>query len=135
MPVPQGPNLVTNAGLALIAERIATLTAGIAGAQGEAAEALRRDLPYWQTRHATAMLTPPPADGNAGFGTRVAFLLNGKPRTIAIVGDDEADPKHDRIAYSAPLARALSGAEPGETLAFAGRDDAITLLSVTPLEI
>nr|WP_276588905.1 MULTISPECIES: GreA/GreB family elongation factor [unclassified Sphingomonas] len=135
MPVPQGPNLVTNAGLALIAERIATLTAGIAGAQGEAAEALRRDLRYWQTRHATAMLTAPPADGSAGFATRVAFLLNGKPRTIAIVGDDEADPKHDRIAYSAPLARALSGAEPGETLAFAGRDDAITLLSVTPLEM
>lgn len=133
LPIPQGPNLVTPTGLALIGDRIAALATGIAAADGDAAEALRRDLRYWQTRHATARLTSPPADGSAGFATRVTFRLNGRTRAIAIVGDDEADPKADRIAFSAPLARALSGAEPGETLAFGGREDAITLLSVEPL--
>ena len=59
--------------------------------------------------------------------------LNRQYRTIAIVGHDEADPAADRIAFSAPLARALIGAIPGEQLDFAGRADAITLDSVEPI--
>ena len=133
LPIPQGPNLVTEAGLSLIAERIEALNAAIADAGEDAVEPLRRDLRYWRTRQTTAVPTKAPADGSAGFGTHVDFTLNGRRRSIAIVGDDEADPKADRIAFSAPLARALIGAEPGDTLAFGGRDDAITVSTVKAL--
>ncbi len=129
LPLPAGPNLVTARGKALIEERIAALEAEIAGAEVEAAEALRRTLRYWQTRRTTAILTLPPTDGVVGFGSTVDILLNGKPRRIAIVGDDEADPKSDRLAFTAPLARALIGAEAGDVLAFGGRDDAIEVVA------
>jgi transcription elongation GreA/GreB family factor len=130
LPIPAGPNLVTERGLALIGERIAALEAARDTAEGEDRDRIARDLRYWQTRHTTAQLTAAPTDGSAGFGSTVDILLAGKPRTIAIVGDDEADPKADRLAFSAPLARALIGAEAGEAVAFAGREDAVTVVAV-----
>lgn len=133
-PIPAAPNLVTGRGLALIEERIAGLDAAVAVAEGDAAEKLRRDLRYWHTRRTTAALTPPPADGSAGFATLVEIEMGGRTRRIAIVGDDEAEPAQDRVAYSAPLARALIGAEPGDLLAFGGRPDAIAVVSVAAIE-
>ena len=130
LPLPAGPNLVTARGQALIAERIAGLEAQLKDAEGDAAEPIRRALRYWQTRRTTAVLTPPPADGTVGFGSVVDIRLNGKPRRIAIVGDDEADPKADTLAFSAPLARALIGAEAGDLLPFAGREDAVEVVAV-----
>jgi transcription elongation GreA/GreB family factor len=50
----------------------------------------------------------------------VRIRLNGAEREVSIVGDDEAEPAAGRIAWSAPLARALIGAAPGETVAFGG---------------
>lgn len=47
-----------------------------------------------------------------------------------IVGDDEAEPAAGRIAFSAPLARALIGAGEGETVAMPGRDGAIAVVAV-----
>ncbi len=47
-----------------------------------------------------------------------------------IVGDDEADPATGRIAFSAPLARAVIGAETGDVMPFVGRDDAIEVLAI-----
>ena len=134
LPIPAGANLVTARGLALIGERIAALEAALATAEGEAAEKLRRDLRYWHTRRTTAALTPAPADGSAGFGTMVEIRMGGRVRRIALVGDDEADPASDRVAYSAPLARALMTAEPGDVLPFGGREDAITVMSVSPID-
>ena len=134
LPIPAGANLVTARGLALIGERIAALEAALATAEGEAAEKLRRDLRYWHTRRTTAALTPAPADGSAGFGTMVEIRMGGRVRRIALVGDDEADPASDRVAYSAPLARALMTAEPGDVLAFNGREDAIAVVSVTAID-
>ncbi|UVO50455.1 GreA/GreB family elongation factor [Sphingomonas sp. SUN019] len=129
LPIPAGPNLVTAAGLALIDERIAAL-----GAE-EPADDIRRDeiareLRYWNTRHATAVLAPTPPADEVAFGSVVRIRLDGAARTIAIVGDDEADPAADRIAFSAPLARALIGAGEGDTLDFAGRDGAIEVLGI-----
>ena len=34
-------------------------------------------------------------------------------RTVTITGEDEADPAAGRIAYTAPVARALIGTRPG----------------------
>ena len=132
IPIPPGPNRVTARGLRLIAEQVAALTAQIAqGGEETALTALKRDLRYWQTRQITAELMPVPDGETVEFGTSVTFALNGKERTLAIVGDDEADPASGRIAFSAPLARAMIGAETGECVAFGGKDDALEVLAIT----
>ena len=51
---------------------------------------------------------------------------------MTIVGHDEADPAAGRIAFTAPLGRALMGAEVGENVEFQGREDAITVLAAAP---
>jgi transcription elongation GreA/GreB family factor len=131
IPIPPGPNLVTARGLALIRERITALEAQLAGGGDEASvNALKRDLRYWQTRQITAERPPAPSGETVEFGTTVTFLLNGKKRVLSIVGDDEADPASGLISFSAPLSRALMGAEPGESLPFGGKDDAIELLFI-----
>lgn len=133
-PIPVGPNLVTAAGLRQAESRVAELEAAVAAEQDEALLAEKqRDLRYWRTRLATAELAPPPPEGEAGFGSRVTFRLNGGTRTIDIVGDDEADPAHGRIAFSAPLARALTGAGPGDFSDFGGKADAIEVIEVRPI--
>jgi len=131
LPLPSGPNLVTARGRALIEERIAAIEREIAATDdAEAIKKLRRDLRYWQTRRATAVETAPRDDGAVGFGNRVTYTLVGKQRVVTLVGDDEADPAAGTIAFSAPLARALMGAEAGELVAFNGREDAIEVLAV-----
>lgn len=133
IPIAPGPNLVTPRGEKLIADRIAELDAQIASeTDTEALEVLLRDRRYWHTRQTTAERPPPPPEGVVGFGSHVGFRLNGKARTIEIVGGDEADPAAGRIAYFAPLARALIGAEIGEQVEFQGVDDAITVTSIAP---
>ena len=127
LPIPTGPNLMTAAGPALIAARIAALETAIAASN--APEPLQRELRYWRTRAATAEVVGPPADGTAGIGSRVTFRLNGAERTVAIVGHDEADGAR-RVAFAAPLARALMGTEAGDLADFQGRADAIEVLSV-----
>lgn len=131
IPIPPGPNLVTARGLAQIGERVAELEARVAQGGDEARlNAAKRDLRYWQTRQITAELAPAPSGETVEFGTTVTFRLNGKQRVLTIVGHDEADPANDLIAFSAPLSRALLGAEPGETLPFGGSDEAIEVLSI-----
>ncbi|HVQ07274.1 MAG TPA: GreA/GreB family elongation factor [Allosphingosinicella sp.] len=134
-PIPVGPNLVTAAGLAQAEARVAALIAEVEAERDEArlAEA-QRALRYWRTRLATAELAPPPPEGEAGFGSRVTFRLNGRERTIDIIGDDEADPAAGRIAFSAPLARALIGAGPGDFSDFAGKPDAIEIVVVGAID-
>jgi transcription elongation GreA/GreB family factor len=68
----------------------------------------------------------------AGFGSRVELLLNGKKRTIVLVGHDEADPAAGKLAFTAPLARAVMGAEPGDLLDFGGKEGAVEVLGAWP---
>lgn len=131
LPIPPGPNLVTARGLALIEEKVSALEAAIAAVpDAEAEKALRRDLRYWHTRRATAMLTAPRRDGVVGFGSRVTYTLDGQERTVTLVGDDEADPAAGLLAFSAPIARALMGAEEGDLLGFGGQPDRLGVLGV-----
>jgi transcription elongation GreA/GreB family factor len=131
LPLPADPNMVTARGLALIEAREAELEAAVAAeAEDEPREALKRELRYWQTRRTTAQIAPPPEDGVAGIGSRVTIRLAGKTRTIDIVGHDEADPAADRVAFSAPLAHALIGAEVGERVDFNAKPEAIEILKV-----
>lgn len=135
LPIPPGPNLVTARGLALIGKRVAALEALIAQAlPGDPTlEPAKRDLRYWHTRQTTAVMAPVPSGDTAEFGTRVTFVLKGKRRTLALVGDDEADPANGSISFSAPLARALIGAETGDIVEFAGDDEAIEILEIAAI--
>jgi transcription elongation GreA/GreB family factor len=131
LPIPAGPNLVTPKGLALIEARVVELEAAVAGERDAMALAeVKRNLRYWRTRLATAQLMPPPPEDEVGFGSRVSFDIKGAARTIDIVGDDEADPAAGRIAFSAPLARALIGAGQGDHVEFGGEKDAIEVIDV-----
>ena len=131
IPLPPGPNLVTARGRALIDERVAALTAQVAALDaGPELDSAKRDLRYWQTRQVTAELVPPPSGATVEFGTTVRFTLNGRERTLSIVGHDEADPASGRIAYSAPLVRAMTGAAAGDVVEFGGDAEGIEVLAV-----
>ncbi|MET0245383.1 MAG: GreA/GreB family elongation factor [Sphingomonas sp.] len=134
LPLPAGPNLVTERGRSLIAAKVSELESAIAADQDdEARNVLKRQLRYWHTRAATAEVVAPPQDDVVGIGSRVRIRLAGKERAIDVVGHDEADPAADRIAFQAPLARALIGAEAGEKVDFNGKAEAIEILETTPI--
>lgn len=132
LPIPAGPNLVTARGLAMIQAKVVELEGLLATLMDDAQiAAVRRDLRYWRTRQATARIAPIPAGDTVAFGCTVIFRLNGKERSITIVGHDEADPEGGLISFSAPLSRAMIGAEPGELVNFGGKTDAIEIISIT----
>lgn len=131
LPIPPGPNLVTQRGLDQIVARLDALEASLRETSEEdRVKAIRRELRYWSTRQATAQLVPQPSGEQVAFGCSVTFALNGKTRTITIVGDDEADPAAGLLAFSAPLARAMKDAEAGEFVDFGGKAEAIEILSI-----
>ncbi len=132
LPLPPGANLVTARGLAMIKERVAALDAALVAATDDSARAvIKRDLRYWRARESTAIIAPRPNGETVAFGTTVTFILNGRTRTIAIVGSDEADPATDRITFTAPLARAMMGLATGDVADFNGQDDAIEIVAIT----
>ncbi|OYW16189.1 MAG: nucleoside-diphosphate kinase [Novosphingobium sp. 12-64-8] len=132
LPIPAGPNLVTAAGLAQIAARVDEIEAGLpALTDDDAKKAARRDLKYWRQRLATAELVPVPKGDKVEFGCRVRFVLAGKEREITIVGHDEADAAAGRVAFTAPLARTMIGAEAGDFADFNGKDEAIEVLEIS----
>jgi transcription elongation GreA/GreB family factor len=137
LPVPPGPNLVTARGARLIEARVAELEAALAlGGEEETVKAIKRDLRYWHIRRATARVVPPAVAevDEAAFGTRVTWRLNGgAAQTADIVGGDEADPAAGRIAFTAPLARALIGAGAGERIDFGGKAGAIEIVGIAPI--
>jgi transcription elongation GreA/GreB family factor len=134
LPLPPGPNLVTARGLTLIEAKVTEMEAVDVAALSEAErEEHLRTLRYWRTRQATAQPAPLPPEDEVAFGSRVAFTLNGEKKQIDIVGDDEAEPTDGRIAFSAPLARALIGGYAGERVEFGGKADAIRIVSTAAI--
>jgi len=129
-PIAPGPNLVTARGLALIDAEIARLDAALEQASEEDRPALLREQRYWHTRQTTAEVVPAPEPGEIGIGSRVTIRMGGSERVVEIVGGDEADPAEGLIGYQAPLARALIGAEVGETVEFGGKADAIKVVRI-----
>ena len=133
LPVPAGPNLVTERGLALIEEKVAALEEQVRTLTSEEEiKTAKRDLRYWHTRKATAQRVPPPDGDVVEFGCDVRFRLKGAERSISIVGDDEADSAAGLIGQSAPLVRAMLQSEPGDVIPFGGRPDAIEILAISP---
>jgi len=130
LPLPAGPNIVTPRGLRLIQEKVAALTATLSAGEDEDA---RRQWRYWTTRLSTAQVAPPPPPEEVAIGSRVRVRMNGAERVIDIVGHDEAEPAAGRLAFAAPLAAALIGAEEGEAVDFAGRAHAIEVLGISAI--
>jgi transcription elongation GreA/GreB family factor len=127
-PIPDGPNLVTASGLALLEQQLADATAAYQAAltiedvneRRRQAASPYRDLRYLSERIRTAQVVQPP-EGNevVTFASRVTIERDdGRTQTFTIVGEDEAEPKAGTISFTSPLARALMGKEEGDTAAF-----------------
>ena len=132
-PLPAGvPNHVTPRGLRLLQEERAMLEAD-RSKPFESEEAKRRAwaeidgrMELLNERLGSARLVEPPdpAPEEVRFGAAVTFRFlkgpqAGQEHTFHIVGVDEASVKDGRIAFVAPIARALLGKRPGEIAAFA----------------
>lgn len=131
IPIPAGPNLVTARGLALVRDKVAELEKLVPTlAEGQPLEAAKRDLRYWRTRQATAQLVPSPSGSAVEFGCTVTCRLNGKERTLTLVGDDEANPAAGLISFSAPLARAMMQAQRDDLVPYGGKPDAIEIVAI-----
>jgi transcription elongation GreA/GreB family factor len=116
--VDEGPNLVTQEGLAQIDAHIARIESAM---QDESnvllRETLARDLRYWTVRKASAELVPPPEGSDTVvFGSTVTIRRNGREQTFRIVGADEADAARGLISFRSPLAQAVLGAREGEVI-------------------
>lgn len=102
--LPDGvPNYITRRGLEALRAELARAEPG----------ARRVEL---EQRIAAAVAAPPPADRDViRFGARVTLRgSDGEVRQVQLVGVDEADAASGRIAFVAPLARALLGRRVGE---------------------
>lgn len=126
-PLPDGmANYVTPRGLARLRAELTALAEERGAAEGLAADlerahalaALAQRRAALEARIASAELVRPPADdqGAVRFGANVTVMLNGARRNYRIVGVDEADAATGRIAFTAPLARALLGRLAGDEL-------------------
>lgn len=132
LPIPPGPNLVTARGLAQIRAKLAEMAERLPSiTDEEALKKARRELRYWSTRQSTAQLQERPDGSVVAFGTTATIRLGGKLREVTIVGDDEADPANGLIAFSAPLSRAIMDSEVGERVDFAGKPEAIEIVSIS----
>jgi transcription elongation GreA/GreB family factor len=124
-------NFVTEAGLAAIEAALGRFEAAHRAATDkgdrEAAAAASREVRYWRVRRASAeVVKPPPARGQASFGTTVTLRRNdGREQSFRIVGEDEADPSRGTVSYVSPLARAVLTHGPGETVEIAGQQAVI----------
>ena len=131
LPIPPGPNLVTQRGVDQIQARSEELEAKLEGElSDDDRKAVLRDARYWRQRLASAELAPPPDGSRVAFGTRISFVRDGQPHTLDLVGHDESEPSANRIAFTAPLARALIGAEIGDEVEFAGAEDPILVTAI-----
>lgn len=125
-PLPERPisphqNLVTRRGLTLIQAQLVSAQQRLKVANDaedeEAVARAMRDQRYWAARLASAELSEPPEpSARVVFGTAVTLArADGSECVFRIVGEDEADPAEGRIAWPAPVARSLLGAEVGDT--------------------
>jgi transcription elongation GreA/GreB family factor len=142
-PLPDRPispqrNLVTRRGLQLIERKVAQHQADLARASAaadrEAIARASRELRYWRARLDSAELVEPdPQIGRLVFGTMVTVRReDGSEASFRIVGEDEADPAAGRIAWTAPVARALLGGEPGDLRALPTGEVDIVSIATAP---
>jgi len=126
-PLPAGvPNYVTERGFEALREELAGLDAERAAVEGVADErararqlaALAERRAALESRIASAEVVPPPTGPTdvVRFGAVVTVEGEGGRRRFQLVGVDEADPARGKLAFVAPLARALVGRSLGDTV-------------------
>ncbi len=121
------PNYVTAQGFAdlkrslesLTSQRKAAMQESDALAAGENLRRIDRNLRYLTARVACAIQVDPadqPAN-EVAFGAAVRVRdPDGEEKVFSIVGEDEADAERGRASWVSPLARALHGAQVGDTV-------------------
>jgi transcription elongation factor GreB len=128
-PISAHPNYVTVAGYALLqaeSQRL-DLARRALEANKEAPSSLdklaviNRDLRYISARIESAIVTTPNKNvSQVLFGAQVKVEDDeGEQHTYAIVGEDEADIKANKVSWTSPLAKALIGHKVGETVVWA----------------
>lgn len=137
-PISPHRNLVTRRGLQRIEIEVARherdLARATAAADREAVGRASRELRYWTARRATAEVAEAgPETDTVVFGTAVTLRrADDTLVTFRIVGEDEADPAAGRIAWTAPVARAVLGGEPEETRELPTGSARILSIDTTP---
>lgn len=75
------------------------------------------------------------SDGEVRFGATVTYKIasSAKPVTLKIVGVDEANIKERKVAFVAPIAKAMIGKKEGEetTLNLGGEERKLTIIKIT----
>lgn len=126
-PLPPGvPNYVTPRGLELLCEELAALQLERARAdalanqkqRGRALGVLTQRRVALEQRIATAEVVAASDESleRVRFGAHVLVFGADGERSYEIVGVDEADPAHGKLAFTAPLARALLGRAAGDSV-------------------
>ena len=138
-PIPDGPNLVTAAGLTRLEAQLAearraydaAMTIDDVNEKRRQAAGPFRDLRYLTERLRTAQLVEPPDDrSSVAFGTIVTIEReDGRVQIYQIVGEDEADPKAGTISFASPMARALMGKCVGEVVTVGTHEVEITKIA------
>ena len=137
LPISPHPNFVTPRGLRLLQDRLATRQGDLAALRARAERldklpeaAAERDIRYLSARLASAIPVDPAQHdlSEVAFGLLVTVAdEDGAETTYQITGEDEAEPAAGRIAPQSPLARALIGARPGDTVTWRRPTGAVTL--------
>ncbi|MCW1918716.1 GreA/GreB family elongation factor [Rhodobacter sp. KR11] len=135
LPISSHPNYVTRRGLAALQARLLVRQEALADLKSRADRldklpeaAAERDIRYLEARLKSAIPVDPPADLTAvAFGLRVRVAGPQGTAWYEITGEDEADPALGRIAPQSPLARALIGAELGDTVQWRRPSGVVTL--------
>jgi transcription elongation GreA/GreB family factor len=137
-PISSHRNLVTRRGLRMIEKAVAQhrsdLARASAAADRDAIGRASRELRYWTARLDTAELVEPGVEtGRLVFGALVtATRADGTEASFRIVGEDEADPSAGRIAWTAPVAQALLGSEPGDLRALPTGEVEVLSIATAP---
>ena len=125
-PVSDRINLVTDTGLAMLHEELATAQRALEAAnlledineRRRQSAAPLRDLRYYTERVRTAQLMSPPVSNEmVAFGHTVTFEReDGRKQTFRIVGEDEANPSQASISHGSPVAVAIIGKTVGDVV-------------------
>ncbi|MBO0939905.1 GreA/GreB family elongation factor [Fibrella sp. HMF5335] len=129
-PLPPGTsNYVTPRGLALLRQELAELETERVSVQHTAPDETERTrqlalingrVGALNQRIASASVVDPATQPHTEvrFGATVTLQpKKGPDRTLTIVGVDEADASHGRVAFTAPIARAMQGKRIGDSVA------------------
>lgn len=140
LPLSPHPNYVTPRGLAALQTRLLSRQTELAALKARPDRldklpeaAAERDIRYLEARLRSAI----PVDPSAQPLTTVAFGHavtveddDSRSHRFEITGEDEADPAQGRITPHSPLARALIGAEVGDSVTWRRPNGALDLTVV-----